>query len=140
PTGPTRSTPSAPATWRRRPGSWEPASVTSPPTTCSTGPPAGPTPNGTSPTRDPSTAGPSSGARPSCPVPTRSSARRGCAGATAGPDPDLSPPITTSELDPPRPAPRPPYSVLDNAALRLSGIHLLDDHHEPLARLVKYLA
>lgn len=49
-------------------------------------------------------------------------------------------PICTGELDPPRPAPRPPFSVLDNAALRLSGIPLLPDYHEPLARLVKELA
>jgi hypothetical protein len=29
--------------------------------------------------------------------------------------------------------------VLDNAALRLSGLPLLDDYHEPLARLVARL-
>jgi dTDP-4-dehydrorhamnose reductase len=49
-------------------------------------------------------------------------------------------PIATSELSPPRPAPRPANSVLDNAALRLSGIPLLPDHHEPLERTVKTLA
>ena len=48
-------------------------------------------------------------------------------------------PICTGELDPPRPAPRPHHSVLDNAALRLSGMPLLPDHHEPLERLVKEL-
>jgi hypothetical protein len=42
-------------------------------------------------------------------------------------------------MRPPRPAPRPANSVLDNAALRLSGIALLGDHHEPLERLVKEL-
>jgi dTDP-4-dehydrorhamnose reductase len=57
----------------------------------------------------------------------------------AGLDRGLVAPISTAELDPPRPAPRPRYSVLDNAALRLSGIPLLADHHEPLERLVKEL-
>ena len=40
----------------------------------------------------------------------------------AGADPALVRPISTAALDPPRPAPRPPTSVLDNAALRLSGM------------------
>lgn len=57
--------------------------------------------------------------------------------AAAGLDPALVRPISTPELDPPRPAPRPAYAVLDNAALRLSGLPLLPDHHEPLERLVK---
>ncbi len=48
-------------------------------------------------------------------------------------------PIATHELDPPRPAPRPANSVLDNAALRLQGIPLLADHHEPLERVVRQL-
>ena len=57
----------------------------------------------------------------------------------AGLDPGLVTPITTPEMQPPRPAPRPSNSVLDNAALRLSGVPLLPDHHEPLERLVKEL-
>jgi dTDP-4-dehydrorhamnose reductase len=57
----------------------------------------------------------------------------------AGLDPDRVQPCTTSELDPPRPAPRPLFSVLDNAALRLGGVPLLDDYHVPLERLVKQL-
>jgi dTDP-4-dehydrorhamnose reductase len=57
----------------------------------------------------------------------------------AGFDPCRVEPITTAEQDPPRPAPRPYFSVLDNAALRLSGIPLLPDHHEPLERTVKAL-
>jgi len=57
----------------------------------------------------------------------------------AGLDAELVQPITTAEMQPPRPAPRPASSVLDNGALRLSGIPLLDDHHEPLQRLVKEL-
>ena len=58
----------------------------------------------------------------------------------AGADADRVVPITTAELDPPRAAPRPANSVLDNAALRMSGIALLADHHEPLERLVKELS
>jgi dTDP-4-dehydrorhamnose reductase len=48
-------------------------------------------------------------------------------------------PISTAQLSPPRPAPRPRNSVLDNAALRLDGIPLLPDFREPLGRLVKHL-
>ena len=53
--------------------------------------------------------------------------------AAGGYDPDLVRPITTAELDPPRPAPRPANSALDNAALRAAGIPLLRDFREPLA-------
>ncbi|MGH9114670.1 MAG: dTDP-4-dehydrorhamnose reductase [Acidimicrobiales bacterium] len=56
--------------------------------------------------------------------------------AAAGLDPGLVTPIATADLDPPRPAPRPANSVLDNAALRLAGVALLPDFHEPLARTV----
>jgi hypothetical protein len=48
-------------------------------------------------------------------------------------------PITTAELVPARPAPRPAYSVLDNVALRGLGFELLPDFRDPLARLVKEL-
>jgi dTDP-4-dehydrorhamnose reductase len=59
--------------------------------------------------------------------------------AEAGEDPERVRPIATAELDPPRPAPRPAYSVLDNMALRLSGLPLLPDWRDGLARLVRAL-
>lgn len=58
----------------------------------------------------------------------------------AGHDPDKVRPITTAELDPPRPALRPANSVLDNAALRLGGLPLLPHYRESLARTVQELA
>lgn len=60
--------------------------------------------------------------------------------AAAGQDPDRVRPITTAELVPERPAPRPANSVLDNAALRLSGLPLLPDWEDGLGRLVTALA
>jgi dTDP-4-dehydrorhamnose reductase len=54
----------------------------------------------------------------------------------AGHDPERVVPIATADLHPPRPAPRPACSVLDNAALRLSGDELLPPWQESLARLV----
>lgn len=57
--------------------------------------------------------------------------------AAAGLDPGIVHPIPTSALDPPRPAPRPAWSVLDNAALRLSGLPLLPDWRESLQPVAK---
>jgi dTDP-4-dehydrorhamnose reductase len=48
-------------------------------------------------------------------------------------------PISSADLDPPRPAPRPANSVLDNAVLRAAGIPLLRDYRAPLAELVARL-
>jgi dTDP-4-dehydrorhamnose reductase len=59
--------------------------------------------------------------------------------AAAGHDPERVSPITTADLDPPRPAPRPANSVLENAALAAAGIPLLPDFHDSLAALVTTL-
>lgn len=56
--------------------------------------------------------------------------------AAAGRDPAMVGPISTADLDPPRPAPRPANSVLDNAVLRAAGLPLLGDFRAPLAELV----
>ncbi len=57
----------------------------------------------------------------------------------AGEDPGKVRPITTAELDPPRPAPRPANSVLDNRAMRLMGLPLLPQYRDALERLVQEL-
>jgi dTDP-4-dehydrorhamnose reductase len=59
--------------------------------------------------------------------------------AAAGHDPDRVEAITTDELDPPRPAPRPVNSALDNCVLRLTGMPLLPDWRDGLDRLVTAL-
>ncbi len=56
-----------------------------------------------------------------------------------GKDPGMVRPIATTDLQPPRPAPRPANSVLDNAALRAGGVPLMRDHHEPLTEVVRSL-
>jgi len=58
----------------------------------------------------------------------------------AGLDSGRVEPIGTSDLDPPRPAPRPANSRLDNAALRLSGLPMLPEWTDALGRLVATLA
>lgn len=55
---------------------------------------------------------------------------------TAGYDPARVRPIATEDLDPPRAAPRPAYSVLAPAALRSAGFDPLPPWQESFARLV----
>lgn len=59
--------------------------------------------------------------------------------AAMGQDPQRVQPIATADLQPPRPAPRPANSVLDNAAARGAGWPAMRDHREPLAELVAAL-
>jgi dTDP-4-dehydrorhamnose reductase len=60
--------------------------------------------------------------------------------ASAGRDPALVRPIATVDLHPPRPAPRPANSVLDNAAWRAAGRPPLRHFRAPLAELVARLS
>ncbi len=59
--------------------------------------------------------------------------------SASGRDPAMVEPIATADLHPPRPAPRPANSVLDNAALRLAGLPRLRDYRDPLHELVERL-
>jgi len=59
--------------------------------------------------------------------------------SAAGHDPSRVEAIATADLDPPRPAPRPANSRLDNAGLRLSGLPALPPWQDALARLVTAL-
>ena len=59
--------------------------------------------------------------------------------AAAGHDPAMVHPIATADLDPPRPAPRPANSVLDNAAMRLGGLPPMRHYRTPLHDLVTAL-
>jgi dTDP-4-dehydrorhamnose reductase len=60
--------------------------------------------------------------------------------SAAGHDPGRVLPVSTDELVPPRPARRPKNSVLDNAALRLTGRPLLPEWQDGLERLVGSLS
>lgn len=55
----------------------------------------------------------------------------------AGFDSSSVEPISTAQLQPPRPAPRPANSILENAALQMAGLDLLPDWHEALERLLE---
>jgi dTDP-4-dehydrorhamnose reductase len=59
--------------------------------------------------------------------------------AAMGKDPAMVQPIVTADLQPPRPAPRPANSVLDNAMWRISGRAAMRDFGEPLAETVRAL-
>ncbi len=56
--------------------------------------------------------------------------------AACGADPDRVEPVATADLRPPRRAPRPASSVLDNMALRLSGFEALRPWQEAVEELV----
>ncbi len=57
-----------------------------------------------------------------------------------GHDPERVEPISTESLTPPRPAPRPANSVLDNMALRLAGLPEMPPWEEGLDRLITTLS
>jgi dTDP-4-dehydrorhamnose reductase len=59
--------------------------------------------------------------------------------SSAGLDPDRVRPCSTEELQPPRPAPRPANSVLENTRFPEIGLPLLRDYREPLAEVVRDL-
>ncbi len=59
--------------------------------------------------------------------------------ALTGDDPARVLPIKTSDLSPPRPAPRPANSVLDNAALRACGLAPLRSYEAALADVITQL-
>jgi dTDP-4-dehydrorhamnose reductase len=60
--------------------------------------------------------------------------------SASGHDPEMVTAISTAELDPPRPAPRPANSVLENAVWLAQGRPALRDFREPLAELVDRLS
>lgn len=56
--------------------------------------------------------------------------------AMIGKDPEMVKPIKTHELSPPRPAPRPANSVLNDKAWRSAGYPQMRDFREPLAEAI----
>jgi dTDP-4-dehydrorhamnose reductase len=59
--------------------------------------------------------------------------------AASGRDPSMVRPIATADLQPPRPAPRPANSVLENSVLAAAGVPLLRHHREAVAETVAAL-
>ena len=59
--------------------------------------------------------------------------------AHAGKDPEMVRPIATADVAPPRPAPRPANSVLDNLVWRAAGLPPFRDHRDALAELMTVL-
>lgn len=57
----------------------------------------------------------------------------------SGRDPSMVRPIATADLQPPRPAPRPANSVLENAVLAAVGVPLLRHHREAVVETVAAL-
>jgi dTDP-4-dehydrorhamnose reductase len=57
----------------------------------------------------------------------------------AGHSRQLVEPISTAQLDPPRPAPRPAYAVLDDAVLRSHGFAPQPHYRKSLERLLERL-
>jgi dTDP-4-dehydrorhamnose reductase len=48
-------------------------------------------------------------------------------------------PLSTADLQPPRPAPRPANSVLENSVLAGAGYTLMRDHRDALNETVSFL-
>jgi dTDP-4-dehydrorhamnose reductase len=59
--------------------------------------------------------------------------------SAAGHDPEMVHPISTADLDPPRPAPRPANSVLDHAVWRMAGLPPMRHYRDPLDEVVARL-
>jgi dTDP-4-dehydrorhamnose reductase len=56
-----------------------------------------------------------------------------------GRDPQMVRPVATADLQPPRPAPRPANSVLENRVIAAAGLPLLRDHRDALNDTVSFL-
>ena len=59
--------------------------------------------------------------------------------AAGGFDPARIKPVSTRDLRPERPAPRPANTVLDNAVLRMVGLPLLSQWQDAVTELVRQL-